>query len=395
MTQPLLSGRQPPHSEQTVRLVDCDVHPHLPGLWNEVLAPHFSPEWAVRFGVSQGSDEDSEPGYGGADQAHRSGVGYGLPFNSFYPLPGNPLRRDALGPNGEPAATDPDLSARQLLDDRGVDRVLLIPQTGIGNGALPNRDVAYEVASALNHYYYDNWLSRDHRWRGFVHVPAQDPQRAAAEIDRWADKPGIVGVYISPNNQLFGDAYFYPIYEAADHHRMALYTHITGTTGIFAMAPQAAGAPPAHHLEYRHSMVQPFQSYIVSLIANGVFERFPNVRFGFAEVGFAWLADLMWRLDSFWKASRKETPWVKRPPSEYIKEYVRVTTQPFIEPVRHAQIAQVLEMIHAERTLMFASDFPHWDAEDPVRVLDLIPEHFRSRVAAENAIELFGSRLID
>jgi predicted TIM-barrel fold metal-dependent hydrolase len=47
----------------------------------------------------------------------------------------------------------------------------------------------------------------------------------------------------------------------------------------------------------------------------------------------------------------------------------------------------VLEAIEGERTLLFASDYPHWDFDDP----DLlrIPAEWRDRVFSENARELY------
>jgi hypothetical protein len=37
-------------------------------------------------------------------------------------------------------------------------------------------------------------------------------------------------------------------------------------------------------------------------------------------------------MDKHWERMRKETPQVKRPPSEYVREHVWFTTQPIEEP---------------------------------------------------------------
>ena len=396
-TQAATKSKARAGDQQALTLVDCDVHPNFLKPWNEELATFFSPEWRLKFGVAPiaSSDEDAiTPTYSGADRSHRSGLAYGLPFNNFYPLPGSPVRDDLLGPDGELPATDPKLTARQLLDARGLDRALLIPQASMGLGALPNPDVAYEITAAINRHQAATWLASDPRWRGLIHVPVQDPPRAADEIRAWADAPGIVGVYVSLSTTLLGSNYFHPIYEAADHHRLPIVTHVTGNAGIFNLGPPVAGGVPTHHLDYRIGINQPFQMHVANLVSTGIFERFPNVKFEFAEVGFTWVADLMWRLDAYWKAARKDTPWIKRPPSEYIMDHVKFTTQPFIEPARHQQIEQVLEMVRADRTLMYSSDFPHWDSDDPTEVLKLIPDHLKRRVMVENAIDLFGDRLL-
>jgi hypothetical protein len=51
----------------------------------------------------------------------------------------------------------------------------------------------------------------------------------------------------------------------------------------------------------------------------------------------------------------------------------------------------MLGMIHAEKTLCFATDYPHWDFDSPDVVLPRkVPEGLRRRIMYENAAELFG-----
>ena len=42
------------------------------------------------------------------------------------------------------------------------------------------------------------------------------------------------------------------------------------------------------------------------------------------ESGFTWLPAHLWRFDKEWRNLRRLVPWVKRPPSEYVREHVRV-----------------------------------------------------------------------
>jgi uncharacterized protein len=82
------------------------------------------------------------------------------------------------------------------------------------------------------------------------------------------------------------------------------------------------------------------------------------------------------------------------PPSEYFFKNVRFTTQPFIEPPRREQIEWLLEMMNAERVLMFATDYPHWNADDPKETFKNVPDRLRSRIAYENALETYGERIL-
>jgi hypothetical protein len=100
----------------------------------------------------------------------------------------------------------------------------------------------------------------------------------------------------------------------------------------------------------------------------GVFERFPKLKVVIIEGGFAWLPALTWRLDKLFERMRSEVPHLKRRPSEYIREHIWLTTQPMEEPKDPRQLLDVMEWIGWDR-LLFASDYPHWDFDDPFRAL--------------------------
>src|SRR5437868_820664 len=100
------------------------------------------------------------------------------------------------------------------------------------------------------------------------------------------------------------------------------------------------------------------------------------------------LPAILWRLDADYKALRKETPWLKRLPSEYARDHIRLTTQPLEQPQNVEHLWSVLEAIDGEHTLLYASDYPHWDFDDPTRVH--IPRAWRTRVFADNAREIYG-----
>jgi predicted TIM-barrel fold metal-dependent hydrolase len=128
---------------------------------------------------------------------------------------------------------------------------------------------------------------------------------------------------------------------------------------------------------------------LVSLLCEGVFEKFPKLKFVCTEGGIAWIPGVLWRLDKNWKALRSSVPWLRRLPSEYAVEHVRFTSQPSEEPPRSEQFLQLLEMIHAEKTLMFSSDYPHWDNDDPHRAFPKLPPALAERFFHANAEELY------
>jgi predicted TIM-barrel fold metal-dependent hydrolase len=70
-------------------------------------------------------------------------------------------------------------------------------------------------------------------------------------------------------------------------------------------------------------------------------------------------------------------------------EYRRFGTQPIEKPPTRRDLFKLIEWMRGEGTLVHAGDFPHWDWDDPTRVLrGLDPATWR-RIFAENARELY------
>jgi predicted TIM-barrel fold metal-dependent hydrolase len=101
----------------------------------------------------------------------------------------------------------------------------------------------------------------------------------------------------------------------------------------------------------------------------------------------------MWKLDRDWKGLRNEVPWLVKPPSEYLLDHIRFTTQPFIEPHEQRHVAPLMEMLHADRTLMFSSDYPHWDFDNPQRSLQAVSKELRHKIMVETPRAVYGDRL--
>jgi len=135
-------------------------------------------------------------------------------------------------------------------------------------------------------------------------------------------------------------------------------------TAANLLTPTSAGYPTSY-IQWHTCLSQNFAAHTVSLVCDGVFQKFPRLKFVLIEGGVSWLAPLMWRLDKNYKALRSEVPWLTRLPSEYIKEHVRLTTQPIEEPADPRDLLRIFEIIDAERTLMYSSDYPHGGCRFP------------------------------
>jgi predicted TIM-barrel fold metal-dependent hydrolase len=237
-----------------------------------------------------------------------------------------------------------DTVRRLLLDHYDVTYGILTPDEAAAFSIIPNAILGARLASAYNEWLVEHWLSEDSRLRALIVVAAQHPEEAAAEIRRRAGDDRFVGVFLPGGARApYGNPIYDPIWRAAAE----------------------CGLPVA------------------------VLERFPGAKMVMVEGGVVPFLGYLWRLDADWKACRSEVPHCRRPPSEYVWEHVRFTTQPMETPPAGEDIWPVIRHLRPERTLMFASDYPHWDFDEPTHVLRLLPEEAREAVAFRNAAELF------
>ncbi|TDC02618.1 amidohydrolase [Nonomuraea longispora] len=370
------------HAPSRYRLVDCDVHPVTKSGLGE-LRPFLSQAEQRRLGLDERRDLTTT--------GHREAVS--IPRNMLYINPAGVLRDDARAPDGSAPGADPAFTARQLLDGHGIDRAVLIGGEVLGLGAMPDPDAAAMIASAYNQWLATTWFDADDRYRGYLVVGAQDPVLAAQEIRRAAEDERFVGVLLPLTDLLMGLRHYYPIYEAASEVGIPVAVHPNSGEGIFRTSPPMAGGTPTYYVEWHSGLSQVFQANVISLVCHGVFERFPNLKVIITEGGLGWIPDVMWRLDKNVRGLRDEVPWVRRLPSEYIVDHVRFTTQPLPEPKRRHHLHVLCEIAGADRTLMFSSDYPHWDFDDPRHALTALPPAIRQRVSSDNAIETYGDRL--
>jgi uncharacterized protein len=215
-----------------------------------------------------------------------------------------------------------------------------------------------------------------------------------AEIERLADDPGIVQVLIfSGSNNPYGQPRFFPIWEAAARRSLPVAMHTGGETVGLAPSGTPAG-PVSYYVEHHALQVQATMAHVASLVMEGVFERLPAFRFLIVETGISWVPHIAWRLDKDYKGNRSECPWLKRLPSEYIRDQVRYSTQPIEEPSKPEHLLALLDMIDADQTLLFATDYPHWDFDNPKVALNDVPAALRQRIFVGNALDLYGDRLL-
>jgi predicted TIM-barrel fold metal-dependent hydrolase len=251
-------------------------------------------------------------------------------------------------------------------------------------------DYAAAICSAVNDYTIEHWLSKDSRFRGSVFIPKQEPHLSAQEIDRVGGRDDMVQVIVCNGAFLpYGNRYYYPIYEACVRHNLPFTIHVGLEGAGINPAPTGAGHI-AHYVESRAARPQIMMAHLASLIFEGVFEKFPTLKVVLQESGVFWIVPYLWRLDQDWKALRVQTPWVRKRPSEYFRENIRMTTQPIEETPDREAFDKMLDYMYAKETLMFCSDYPHWDFDSPLHSFPKLDDELWDRIFYRNAAELYN-----
>jgi uncharacterized protein len=363
---------------EDIFIVDCDVHVHeSPGAlmpycdmpWKKALEnikdarewyldiPAFSP------GVSDGSYQAKFPtAHEGARMVHTA----------------EQMRKD--------------------LDEIHVDIGILFPDHLLKLPVLTQTPYASALARAYNAYQLEEWCSRDNGLLGTVVACPQDPQDAAREIEKYADEPTIVGVYLpcAGVDPLWGHRMYDPIYEAAQAADLPVLLHsVTVTHPVFPFNNHGFDTEIG-----RHSCSHTFSimANIVHMITTGVVVRYPDLRIAVTEAGISWVPFLMNRLDKEYLERRREVPFLEERPSHYLKK-MYFSTQPVEEPENLKQLVTLMELYEGEDNTIFASDWPHHDFDHPMKVHQIpFSNEVRRKVFGENALRLFkidaqGNRL--
>jgi len=344
-------------------IADCDVHPTWkPGGLDRYLSSRWR-EHMKMFNVIMRQGPDILYPKGQPDAA----------------------RRDAWPEDGSRPGSDLELMRRQHLDYNNVKLGIMNPLRG-GPGMLHD-DFAAAFATAVNDWQVEEWASKEPRLKASVSISSENTEAAVAEIDRRAGDPLFRQVImLSRTPEPLGSRRYWPIYEAAQRANLPVGIHAFGASGF----PVTGGGWPSYYIEDMVNHAAACQSGLASLVLEGAFERFPKLKIVMIEAGFAWAPALAWRLDKIWKRLSVENPMLKRLPSEYLRDHVWYTTQPMEEPNTPEHLRATMEWIGWNR-MMFATDYPHWDFDDPAYVLPLrINDDLKQKFFIENAVSVYG-----
>lgn len=343
--------------------IDCDLHPTVPNL--AALFPYLDDVWR--------------------ENAVRRGFEPLVPIS--YPTR-NPLsvRADWRDADGR-GASEPGRLGREALDPFGTSVGIL--NCLYGAPVMFSDDLAAAFCRAVNDWLAAQWLGVDPRLRASIVVPQLNPERAVDEIERRAGDPRFVQILLLVAGEApLGRRQNWPIFAAAERHRLPVGIH----AGSLYRHPVTPVGWPSTHVEDYVNQASAFASTLTSLIAEGVFAKFPDLRIVLMESGVSWLPAHLWRLTKFWKGLRSEVPWVSDPPTAIVRERVRLTVQPLDAPEDAELLARLIEHLDSDEMVLFSTDYPHWQFEGTAALPPGLDAGLARKIKIENPL-LTYSRL--
>lgn len=344
-----------------VSAIDCDVHANVPSL--KALFPYLEEYWRNSF-VERGIP--------------------GFEPNTYPPNAPISARADWKSKDGR-AATEVSQLSEQIFG-RWQSRAAIL-NCIYGTEMIFSEDMARAVARAVNDWIAKEWLDRDPRLRASISVPTQNVEFAVEEIERCAkDKRFVQVLVLALQETPLGRRHWWPMLAAAERHGLPIAIH-PGSSYRHSMTSLGW---PSFYIEDYTAYAQAFQSQLGSLVCEGAFAKFPNLKVVLLESGVTWLPGFLWRLSKFWRGVRAEVPWVDRSPADIVRDHVRLTIAPFDAPPDANVVERIVDHLRSDDILLYASDYPHWQFDGDDATPPGLSEALKRKILVENPLATYA-----
>ena len=246
-----------------------------------------------------------------------------------------------------------DLAAGRIadMDAAGLD-VQVVSLTAPGTQTLAPAE-AVGLARDSNDALAEAVRARPDRLQGFATLPTPDPEAAAQELSRGVTELGFHGALLfgRTRNRNADDPAFWPIYEAATHHRAPLYVHPQAPVPAVRQAIYGGFGDPLDTAFAAFGLGWHYETgvQILRLILAGVFDRFPDLQ----VVTGHWGEVVMFYLDRIDGLGRFAK--LERPVSDYFRTNISVTPSG-VWSQRYLRWAK--DVTGVDR-ILFSTDYPY------------------------------------
>jgi predicted TIM-barrel fold metal-dependent hydrolase len=222
-------------------------------------------------------------------------------------------------------------------------------------------------------------------------IPLNDVARAVEEITYAHDELGVRCFWARPdhfNHRNLGNRYYDPVYGLLQDLDCAFATHeYMGLNAVSAGSERFTTFTEWHTIVHPHEA----QAAILSMIVNGVFERFPRLRCAYMEAGCGWLPSWLHRIDEHLElAGAVEAPDLTMSATQYFQRNCWISAE-----CEDSFVADVVRWM-GDGHIVFETDFPHPDSKYPDATalflgLDgsILSEDSKRKILWDNAVDLY------
>jgi aminocarboxymuconate-semialdehyde decarboxylase len=242
-------------------------------------------------------------------------------------------------------------------------------------------DMAVRLSRLVNDAFTEVIATKKGRFTALATLPLNDPCASVVEFERATRQLGLRGamLFSNVNGTPLADERFWPLYEAANQQEAVLYIHPTNPVNVQAM--QDYWLMPLVGFLFDTTLAA------ANLVFAGIPERFPKIRWVLCHLGGA-IPYLVERLDRGFEAFDDCRAQIKRPPSDYLRNF-------YYDTVNFNPRALELAIAFAGVDHILAgSDYPHQIGSIPKMLESInalkISDQDKAGIFGGNAARLLG-----
>ncbi|OAT69773.1 amidohydrolase [Mycobacteroides immunogenum] len=323
--------------------------------------------------------------------ATKSALTNGMPGLRFQDAGARIPHQASLAEDVPPSGTHRDVTLiRRAVEAMSLNYQVVFPQPMLEAGLHPVPNIAVQLNLAYNEWFVKTILDKDPAIKTMMGLPFQDPEASLETIRRYHDHPDVLGFLItSQRNIPVHHNRYMPVYAELERLGMPIGFHAGPTWGD-TMTSTMNRFLSVHAM----SFVTCNMTHMTNWIINGIPERFPGLKTIWIESGLAWLPFMAQRLDHEYILRTSDAPLLTKLPSEYMRDMF-YTSQP-LEMTDLTLLKSTFDVIDAPNTLLYSSDWPHWDFDLPAQILrlDFLTDKEKRNILGGNAQKVFGTKKI-
>src|SRR5690606_28881468 len=263
--------------------------------------------------------------------------------------------------------------------------ILSVSSPGV---AVEDTGLERELARRVNEYCADLVRAYGPRAGAFASIPVSSAKAAIEETGFALDRLGLNGVclFSSISGTYLGDPRLDEYMEYLDSRNGIVFLH--PTLPLERMWPDVSIDPPLVEFVFETTRA------VANMLYNGIFERFPNIRFIVAHLGGT-IPFVSWRLGLFEHSAREAFRDFRRRCPRPVSEYLASLYYEVAVSCSPGNLRNVLSFVPAEHVL-FGTDYP-FAAQSFIDLnsatLDepgLLDATVLQKISHENAERLFG-----